>query len=81
MVEHLRIVEETYKCAGICDIPNFYVFSNVNNGKPDKTCKAGVLERLTEEINYYLYGYGVVFITTVVIQSVLYILLIYRVYL
>jgi len=81
MVEHLRVIEETYKCAGICEMPDFYIFSNVNNGKPEKTCKIGVLESLTEDINYYLYGYGAVFIITVVIQFILYILLCYRVYL
>jgi hypothetical protein len=81
MVEHLRIIEETYKCAGICEMPDFYIFSNVNNGKPEKTCKNGVLESLTTDINYYLYGYGAVFIITVVIQLILYILLAYRVYL
>lgn len=43
MVDYLRYIEDEYDCNGICHIPDYYIFSNVNNGKPKRTCKDSIL--------------------------------------
>ncbi|KAL4460981.1 hypothetical protein ABPG74_016453 [Tetrahymena malaccensis] len=39
----LRAIEDTFDCSGFCSINTYYVFSNVNNGIPNKDCKVELL--------------------------------------
>ncbi|KAL4506902.1 hypothetical protein ABPG72_001323 [Tetrahymena utriculariae] len=40
----LRSVEDTFSCSGFCSKNQYYVFSNVNNGFPNKDCKTEVID-------------------------------------
>lgn len=41
-------IEEKYKCAGICSVPDKYIFSNIGNGTPKRTCKKYLVRELSE---------------------------------
>ena len=40
----LEYIEDKWECAGLCKSPKFYVFSDINKGKP----KAGCLPEVEE---------------------------------
>ena len=44
----LELLESQFQCAGICQLPSLFLFSNVNNpvGEPKQLCK----DKLTELI-------------------------------
>lgn len=37
-IELFKHIEQDNDCSGVCRNPGFFVFSNVNNGQPKKTC-------------------------------------------
>jgi len=55
-------IEKKYECSSICgeqqtipfkEVPNFYTFSNINNGWPKLTCQAPMYTELKTMINFY----------------------------
>ena len=81
-------IEDANKCAGICSVgymnPNdvngtralFYLFSNVNNGKPKMSCKVPVMNSVLKEVSFYTYTlYAFAFASFVALSSLIGILL------
>ena len=60
----LKNLEETYSCSGgLCDggdennfLPT-YVFSNINNGIPTKSCHASLKHLVITDLDSYLLGF------------------------
>ncbi len=75
-----RDIEESSQCAGICSNPGFYVFSNVNNGVPNITCQSALEKKLVDRVVYLLAANLSVTILTSIIQLVLYLILVKRIY-
>ncbi|EAS06513.1 tetraspanin family protein (macronuclear) [Tetrahymena thermophila SB210] len=50
----LQALEETFYCSGFCSINSYYVFSNVNDGIPNKDCKQEALEFFEKNNNITL---------------------------
>lgn len=49
----LKWMEEKFDCSGICYPGTFYLFSDVNNGKPDESCMDSVKDWLEEQLLLY----------------------------
>ena len=73
-------VEEEYQCSGVCSNPGFYVFSNVNNGKPKTTCKDAIVEKLNEATTMVLASNVLVTGVTALIQLILYIIFVNQIF-
>jgi hypothetical protein len=69
----LANIEETYQCSGgICDaneVLPIFVFSNVNDGLPSKSCTEGLNELIISNVDTYLYGFIVPLAETVIVAA------------
>lgn len=49
----MAALETQYGCAGICTLPQFFLFSNINNGKPTELCKDYAIEHIYANTGTY----------------------------
>ncbi|KAL4473151.1 hypothetical protein ABPG72_007381 [Tetrahymena utriculariae] len=56
----LEALEETFQCSGFCSINSYYVFSNLNDGIPNKDCKEEALEFFEKNNNITLISSAIV---------------------
>ena len=47
----LQTLESTFKCAGVCTLPKFYLFSTVE--VPDKLCKDAIIDLISKNQSSY----------------------------
>ena len=47
----MSIIETDFKCAGMCQLSDFYLFTDVNKGIPPHTCKQALSDQI-EKIAY-----------------------------
>lgn len=47
-LDWIKFMEDYFDCSGVCDNPNYYAYSNVNNGPTDKSCKDAFVDFLTK---------------------------------
>ena len=75
------MIEREDKCSGICngieDQPvDFYLFSNINDGIPSKTCKSALSNLVEENIWYFQKLYLSVAVFTGVMLSIVFLILV-----
>mmetsp|Transcript_41951 Transcript_41951/g.64234 ORF Transcript_41951/g.64234 Transcript_41951/m.64234 type:complete len:126 (+) Transcript_41951:686-1063(+) len=70
----MKSIEEEYECSGgFChedDVKDFlpiYVFSNVNDGIPNKSCHGPVQDIIMSNLNMYYYGFLIPYILSIVV--------------
>ena len=56
LIDFLRLIETSYNCSGICNTFNFYSFSDVARGIPEKECGQEILKHF----NKYIIGLYVI---------------------
>jgi len=44
----LKQIEDDFDCAGLCDVPLFYVTKDVSLGSPTKECVESLFDEITE---------------------------------
>ena len=49
----LRAMESEFDCAGICSLPDYYLFSTVNKGPPQALCKDMAIEYVHAQTSSY----------------------------
>jgi len=47
----MTIIENDFKCAGMCQLSDFYLFTDVNKGIPPHTCKQALSDQI-EKVAY-----------------------------
>ena len=52
-VPMMTALETQFKCAGICELPRFYLFSDINNGKPTELCKDYAIQHIKENTSTF----------------------------
>ena len=50
MVKFVELVEDSYSCAGVCDVSLFSISQSVANGRPEQNCIQGVKDDLAGEL-------------------------------
>eukprot|EP00828_Plagiopyla_frontata_P006076 TRINITY_DN1259_c0_g1_i4.p1 TRINITY_DN1259_c0_g1~~TRINITY_DN1259_c0_g1_i4.p1 ORF type:complete len:291 (+),score=29.80 TRINITY_DN1259_c0_g1_i4:83-955(+) len=49
LIKSLKLVEEKFKCSGICTMPEFYLYSDINsNSKPQKACLNSIKDEIKD---------------------------------
>ena len=56
----LTIIEDDFNCAGVCTPSSYYLFTDVNRGKPVGNCKSAISEKLGTYIHPK--GWAMIFI-------------------
>jgi hypothetical protein len=57
--QFLRTMETEWGCAGICQLPEFFLFSDINNGTPALMCKDAAITSVHNNIwTYAGFAYG-----------------------
>ena len=55
-------VERKYDCAGMCEVPMFYLTKDISEGKPTKECIKKVIEATFKESYGFLSSMGLIFL-------------------
>jgi len=50
----LKLLEKEYNCAGICEKPALYLFSNVDKGPPKELCKDTIIKLVETDRNTFV---------------------------
>ena len=61
-------LEQNFMCSGVCSNPGFFVYSNINNGKPTTTCFDALQSYI---VNQDLFMLGLSTAITIVIAVVM----------
>ena len=76
-------VEERFKCSGICAKQqpklSFYLFSNVNNGWPRRTCKKPIYKTLRTMANFYFLRVASIAAFAIIVLIFFSVMLLYRI--
>ena len=61
-------VERSYDCAGMCEVPMFYLTKDISEGKPTKECIQQVIKATFDESYGFLSSMGLVFLISACFQ-------------